>query len=189
MDMKLLWIALRTSVVLLLICGLIYPLVTTGIAQVLFPKQANGSLVEANGVVLGSELLAQEFVSPKLFHSRSSAASYNPTSSAGSNKAVASDDYIKAIKVQVDAIKQENPALQDIPADLVTTSGSGFDPDLSIEAAQAQVHRISQETGISESNLNKMIDDHSQSRQLGIFGEPRVNVFQLNRELLKKVKL
>jgi potassium-transporting ATPase KdpC subunit len=189
MDMKLLWIALRTSVVLLLICGLIYPLVTTGLAQALFPKQANGSLVEANGVVQGSELLAQNFASPKLFHPRASAAKYDPTSSAGSNTAVASEDYIKGIKDQVDAIKQDNPALQDIPADLVTTSGSGFDPDLSIEGAKAQVPRINKETGISADDLNKMIDNLAQGRQLGIFGEPRVNVLQLNQELLKQVKL
>jgi K+-transporting ATPase ATPase C chain len=189
MGMKLLWVAIRTSVVLLIICGLLYPLVTTGIAQVLFPKQANGSLVEANGVVQGSELLAQSFASAKLFHSRASAAKYDPTSSSGSNQAVASDDYIKGIKDQVDAIKQENPGLQDIPADLVTTSGSGFDPDLSIEGARSQVIRISKETGLTEAALNKLIDDTSQSRQLGVFGEPRVNVFQLNRELLKQVKL
>lgn len=187
--MRLLWVAIRTSAVLLLICGFIYPLVTTGVAQLLFPKQANGSLVEVNGVVQGSELIAQEFTSPKLFHSRASAASYNPTSSAGSNKAVASEDYIKGIKELVDAIKLENPALVDIPADLVTTSGSGFDPDLSVAGAQAQVNRISKETGITVKELNQLIDDHSQSRQLGIFGEPRVNIFELNRELLKQIKL
>lgn len=187
--MKLLWITIRASIVLLLICGFIYPLVTTGIAQVLFPRQANGSLVKANGNILGSELLAQEFKSAKLFHSRASAASYNPTSSAGSNKAIASEDYIKAIKEQVAALKLENPDLKEIPADLVTTSGSGFDPDLSIAGAQAQVHRISQETGMTEKELNQLIDDHSQSRQLGVFGEPRVNVFELNRELLKHIKL
>src|SRR5665647_783073 len=95
--MKLLWIAIRTSVVLLVICGFIYPLVTTGLAQLLFHKQANGSLVEVNGLVQGSELLAQEFKSPKLFHSRASAAAYNPTGSAGSNKAIASDDYILSL--------------------------------------------------------------------------------------------
>lgn len=187
--MKLLWIAVRISLVLLILCGILYPLVTTWLAQALFPKQANGSLVKANGVVQGSELLAQSFASAKLFHPRASAASYNPTGSSGSNKAVASDEYIKAIKEQVDALKLENPALQDIPADLVTTSGSGFDPDLSLEGARAQVNRISKETGLSADALNKMIDDNSQSRQLGIFGEPRVNVFQLNRELLKQVKL
>jgi len=187
--MKLAWVAIRTSVVLLLICGFIYPLVTTGIAQVLFPKQANGSLVEANGSVVGSELLAQEFKSAKLFHSRSSAASYNPTSSAGSNKAVASEDYIKAMKEQIAALKLENPSLTEIPADLVTTSGSGFDPDLSIAGAKAQVHRISLATGITEENLNLLIDDHSQTRQLGILGEPRVNVLKLNQELLKQIKL
>lgn len=187
--MKLLWTALRTSAVLLVLCGILYPLLTTGLAQMLFPKQADGSLVEANGVILGSELLAQSFESPKLFHPRASAAGYNPTGSSGSNKAVASDDYIKAIQEQVDAIKLENPGMQDIPTDLVTTSGSGFDPDLSIDGAKAQVNRISKETGLAADTLNKLIEDNSQSRQLGIFGEPRVNVFQLNRELLKQVKL
>jgi potassium-transporting ATPase KdpC subunit len=187
--MKLMWIAIRTSVVLLVICGFIYPLVTTGLAQLFFPKQANGSLVEVNGFVQGSELLAQEFKSPKLFHSRASAAAYNPTGSSGSNKAIASDDYIKAIKEQVDALKLENPALQDIPADLVTTSGSGFDPDLSIAGARAQVPRISKATNMTEGDINAIIDRISKNRQLGIFGEPRVNVLDLNRELLKIIQL
>jgi K+-transporting ATPase ATPase C chain len=173
----------------MLVCGLIYPLVTTGIAQAIFPKQANGSLIESNGTVIGSELLAQNFESPKLFHPRASNAKYDPTSSAGSNVAVASSDYAKGIADKIDALKQENPNLKDIPAELVTVSGSGFDPDLTPEGAKAQVPRISRETGISETDLNNLIDSHTYSRQLGIFGEPRVNVTDLNIELLKQVKL
>lgn len=181
--------AIRVSVVLMLICGLIYPVVTTGFAQILFPKQANGSLIERNGTVAGSLLLAQNTASPKLFHPRASAARYDPTASAGSNMAVASKDYIQSVAEQADAWRKENPQLKDIPADLITASGSGFDPDLSPEAAKAQVPRISRETGISEQQLNKLVDDHTKSRQLGIFGEPRVNVTELNLEVLKQVML
>lgn len=187
--MKMILTAIRVSVVLMLICGLIYPLVTTGFAQVMFPNQANGSLIEANGTVIGSELLAQNFESPKLFHPRASAAKYDPTASAGSNTAVASDDYVKSVADQIDALKKENPNLKDIPADLVTGSGSGFDPDLSPEAAKAQVPRISGETGMSEKALNQLIDSVTKNRQLGVFGEPRVNVMELNLELLKQIKL
>ncbi|WP_410512282.1 potassium-transporting ATPase subunit KdpC [Paenibacillus sp. BR2-3] len=181
--------AIRVSVVLMLICGLIYPLVTTGIAQTIFPKQADGSLIQSSGAVVGSELLAQNVQSPKLFHPRSSAAKYDPTTSMGSNMAVASEGYVKGIADQVDVLKKNNPNIKDIPADLVTGSGSGFDPDLTPEAAKAQVPRISRETGIGEQQLNQIIDSHTKSRQLGIFGEPRVNVTELNIELLKQVKL
>lgn len=187
--MKSVFIAIRVSLFFMIICGLIYPLATTGVAQVLFPKQANGSLIESKGVVIGSELLAQDFESPKLFHPRASAAKYDPTASAGSNLAVASSDYAQGIADQINVLKKENPQLTDIPADLVTVSGSGFDPDLSPEGAKAQVPRISKETGISEKKLGDLVDQLTQSRQLGIFGEPRVNVLELNRELLKQVKL
>ncbi|SDN42747.1 K+-transporting ATPase ATPase C chain [Paenibacillus sp. yr247] len=187
--MKSVFIAVRMSLLFMIICGLIYPLATTGVAQVLFPKQANGSLIESGGVVIGSELLAQNFESPKLFHPRASAAKYDPTASAGSNTAVASSDYAQGIADQIDALKKENPNLTDIPADLVTVSGSGFDPDLSPEGAKAQVPRISMETGIPEKNLYDLVDQLTITRQLGIFGEPRVNVTELNIELLKQVKL
>lgn len=187
--MKSVLIAVRVSLLFMIVCGLIYPLVTTGVAGVLFPKQANGSLIESGGVVIGSELLSQAFESPKLFHPRESAAKYDPTASSGSNTAVASSDYAAAIAEKIDALKQENPNLTEIPADLVTVSGSGFDPDLSPEGAKAQVPRISKETGISEKSLNDLIDKHSKARQLGVFGEPRVNVTELNMELLKQVKL
>ncbi|MEW9699603.1 potassium-transporting ATPase subunit KdpC [Paenibacillus sp. SI8] len=187
--MKSVFIAIRVSLLFMIVCGLIYPLATTGVAQVLFPKQANGSLIESGGVLLGSELLAQGFESPKLFHPRASAAKYDPTASSGSNTAVASSDYAAAMAEKIDILKKENPDLTEIPADLVTVSGSGFDPDLSPEGAKAQVPRISKETGISEKNLNALIDQLTKTRQLGVFGEPRVNVIQLNMELLKQVKL
>jgi K+-transporting ATPase ATPase C chain len=186
--MKMAWIAIRASIVLMVICGLIYPLVTTGIAQAIFPKQANGSLIEANGVVQGSELLAQNFQSPKFFHPRASNAKYDPKSSAGSNVAISAVDYVKGISDQIDAWKKENPSLTEVPADLVTVSGSGFDPDLSPEGAKAQVPRISAETGISASLIQQLIDKQTINRQLGIFGEPRVNVLALNLGLLQLQK-
>jgi K+-transporting ATPase ATPase C chain len=185
--MKSVFIAVRVSLLFMIVCGLIYPLATTGVAQVLFPKQANGSLIESGGVVIGSELLAQNFESPKLFHPRASAAQYDPTASAGSNMAVASSDYAQAMADKIDALKKENPNLTDIPADLVTVSGSGFDPDLSREGAKAQVPRISKETGIAENSLIDLIDRLTKTRQLGILGEPRINVTELNMELLKQV--
>jgi K+-transporting ATPase ATPase C chain len=186
--MKMTWIAIRASIVLMVICGLIYPLVTTGVAQAIFPKQANGSLIEANGVVQGSELLAQNFESPRFFHPRASNAKYDPKSSAGSNVAIASDDYVKGISDQIDAWKKENPLLTEVPADLVTVSGSGFDPDLSPEGAKAQVPRISKETGLSVVLIQQLIDKQTMNRSLGIFGEPRVNVLDLNLGLLQLQK-
>lgn len=186
--MKMILTALRVSVVLMLICGFLYPLVTTGAAKALFPRQADGSLIESDGVVIGSELLAQSVESPRLFHPRASAAKYDPTASAGSNKAVMSDDYIKSVAEQVDAWKKEIPGIQRIPADLVTASGSGFDPDLSPEAAKAQAPRISRETGLGQVQLEQLIDSLTKKRQLGIFGELRVNVTELNLELLKLIQ-
>lgn len=186
--MKSLVIALRTSLLLMIICGLLYPLVTTGIAQVLFPKQANGSLIEHHGTVIGSEWIAQPFTSPGFFHPRASAADYDPRATAATNAAVASDEYLRDLGEKVNQLKKENPGLADreIPADLVTTSGSGLDPHLSPAAAKAQVPRISKETGIPEAELNALVDAHTKGRDLGIFGEPRVNVLELNLELLKR---
>jgi K+-transporting ATPase ATPase C chain len=187
--MKMTLTAIRVSATLMLLCGLIYPLITTGLAQALFPKQANGSLITSGDVVIGSELLAQSVTSAKLFHPRASAAKYDPTASAGSNRAVASEDYVKEIKDRISKLKKDNPSLKAIPSDLVTASGSGFDPDLSPEAAKAQIPRISEATGIAEKQIEQLVDTLTQSRQLGIFGEPRVNVLALNMALLKQVKL
>jgi K+-transporting ATPase ATPase C chain len=186
--MRTIFTAIRVSVTLMLLCGLLYPLVTTAFAQLLFPKQAEGSLVRSGGAVVGSELLAQSFASPKLFHPRSSAAQYDPTSSAGSNRAVGSGDYAEDMAARIGAARRNNPALQHVPADLVTASGSGFDPDLSPEAAKAQIPRISKATGIAEPQLGQLVDSLTQGRQLGVFGEPRVNVLALNMALLKLVK-
>lgn len=177
-------VAIRASVVLMIVCGLVYPLVTTGISQILFHKQAEGSLVSSNGKVQGSELLAQEFKGPQWFHPRASAAKYDPTASAATNAAVASKEYIKTMKANVKQIKNENQNIgHSVPSDLVTTSGSGYDPDLSPEAAQAQVPRIAKATGISENRLLSLINKHTKGRSLGIFGEPCVNVLMLNNEL------
>ncbi|PEL13406.1 potassium-transporting ATPase subunit KdpC [Bacillus sp. AFS017336] len=184
--MKSIMIAIRASIILLLICGFIYPLATTGVAQVIFPKQADGSLIETNGKVKGSKLLAQEFKGPEWFHSRASAANYNPTASAATNAAVASKEYIKATKNKINELKKDNNALgKTIPADLVTTSGSGFDPDLSPEAVKAQVPRVAKATGLSEDQLITLINKHTKARQIGIFGEPRVNILELNLDLEK----
>jgi K+-transporting ATPase ATPase C chain len=182
--MRSLMIALRASVFLMILCGLIYPLVTSGVAQVLFHKQAEGSLVRINGKVQGSELLAQGFNGPRWFHPRASAANYDPKASAATNAAVASKEYIKTVKDNVNQLKKENNHIDNsIPADLVTTSGSGFDPDLSPKAAKAQVSRIAQEKDISEDRLIALINQHTKGRSLGIFGEPRVNVLEINMAL------
>ncbi|MFC9712336.1 potassium-transporting ATPase subunit KdpC [Paenibacillus sp. NPDC056933] len=180
--------AIRLSVVLMLICGIVYPLVTTGVAQLLFPNQANGSLITANGKTIGSALLAQEVKSPGLFQPRASNANYDGTASAGSNRAVASEAYIVEMKEKVAQLKKENPGLQQIPADLVTGSGSGLDPDLSPEAAKAQIPRISLATGLGEQELVKIVEEHTQGRSLGLFGEPRVNVTALNLALKAELK-
>ncbi|MFB9760160.1 potassium-transporting ATPase subunit KdpC [Ectobacillus funiculus] len=177
-------VALRASVVLMIICGLAYPLVTTGVAQVLFPKQAEGSLVSKNGVVQGSELLAQDFKGAQWFHPRASAAKYDPKASAATNAAVASEEYVKAVADNVNQLQKENQDVGNtVPADLVTASGSGFDPDLSPEAAKAQVPRIAKAKGISQDRLISLINKHTKGRSLGIFGEPRVNVLDLNMAL------
>ncbi|WP_040948890.1 potassium-transporting ATPase subunit KdpC [Gorillibacterium massiliense] len=186
--MKMLGNAIRVSIVLMLICGFIYPMVTTGFAQVLMHKQANGSLIKTENGIAGSSLIAQQVESPKLFHPRASAAKYDPTASAGSNQAVASEDYASNLAKNVEAVKQDNPGMTDVPADLVTGSGSGLDPDLSPAAAKAQAPRISRETGISEEELDRLIDNNTKKRQLGIFGEPHVNVTELNMDLLKLLK-
>ncbi|MFK0525952.1 potassium-transporting ATPase subunit KdpC [Paenibacillus illinoisensis] len=181
--MKTILPAIRLSVVLMLICGIVYPMVTTAAAQLLFPAEANGSLITQNEKVIGSSLLAQEVKSPAMFQPRASNASYDPTASAGSNRAVASEEYVGEMKDKIAQLRQENPALQQIPADLVTGSGSGLDPDLSPEAAKAQIPRISQATGLREQQLVELVEAHVQGRQLGIFGEPRVNVTALNLAL------
>ncbi len=181
-----------------LITGLVYPLVMTGIASVLFPYQAQGSLIEKSGKVIGSELIGQQFTSDRYFHSRPSATlgpdpadpsktasvPYNAVNSMGSNLGPTNKVLIDRVKGDVDKLKAENPSVQ-VPVDLVTTSGSGLDPDISPEAAYFQVPRIAKARNLPENALQALIAEHIQGRTLGLLGEPRVNVLELNLALDK----
>jgi K+-transporting ATPase ATPase C chain len=188
--------AIVVLVALTVITGLIYPLAMTGIAQVLFPKQAQGSLIERNGTVVGSELIGQVFESDKYFHGRPSAttapdpndstktvpAPYNAANSGASNLAPSNKALIDRVQGDMDKLKQENPSTP-IPADLVTTSASGLDPHISPEAALFQVPRIAKARNLPEDRIRQLVADHTEERFLGLLGEPRVNVLLLNLAL------
>jgi potassium-transporting ATPase KdpC subunit len=182
--MKNLMIAVKFTVVTTVVFGLGYPLLVTGVSQVVFPRQANGSLIEKNGQVVGSRLIAQGFSGDKYFHPRPSAAGngYDPTSSGGSNLGPTNQALVTRVQQDVAKFQQENPGAA-VPTDLVTTSGSGLDPDISPASAEFQVARVAKARGMSEGDLRRIVAKHTSSRQLGIFGEPRVNVLELNLEL------
>ena len=190
--------AIVVLLALTLITGLAYPLAMTGIAEVVFPNQAQGSLIESDGKVVGSELIGQVFTSDKYFHGRPSAttapdpndstktvpAPYNAANSGGSNLGPSNKALIDRVQGDIDTLKKENPSAS-VPIDLVTTSASGLDPDISPEAALFQVPRIAKVRNLPEDRVRQLVADHTEGRLLGFLGEPRVNVLQLNIALDK----
>jgi potassium-transporting ATPase KdpC subunit len=175
------WFTLVTTVLL----GIIYPLLVTGIAQVIFPKQANGELIKQGDKLVGSHLLGQPFTAPGYFYSRPSAAGaagYDPTASSGSNLAPTNKMLIDRVNASVQQLQPTNPSAS-VPVDLVTASGSGLDPDISPASAEFQVPRVAKERGMSEQDIRAAIARHTKGRQWGFLGEPRVNVLDLNLDL------
>lgn len=188
---------IRPAVVMILLMtvltGLAYPLAMTGVAQLVFPRQANGSLIEKEGKVIGSALIGQSFAGPTYFHGRPSAtvdtdpkdpaktvpAPYNAANSAGSNAGPTAKSLIERVKEDVEKLKAENPAMP-VPIDLVTTSASGLDPDISVAAALFQVPRVARERKLDEGELRQLVQRQTEAPLFGLIGEPRVNVLQLN---------
>ncbi len=172
---------------LTVVTGLFYPALVTGIAQVAFPFQANGSLLSQHGQVKGSALIGQSFTDPKYFWSRPSATSpfpYNAESSSGSNLGPTNPELLAKVQERVKALRQGQPGEDKlIPVDLVTSSGSGLDPHLSPAAALYQVSRVARARGLSEARVQQLVRQHTEDRQVGILGEPRVNVLRLNLAL------
>jgi len=177
-------VAVLMTVVTTLLLGVIYPLAITAIAQVVFPDQANGQLIERNGTTIGSRLIGQGFSTPGYFRSRPSAAGmgYEAANSAGSQLGPTNKKLIDAVKTNVEAARTENPDVP-VPIDLVTTSASGFDPHLSPAAADFQVPRVARERKMSDADVRRLVEVHTEGRQLGFLGEPRVNVLELNLAL------
>ena len=176
--------AIRFTLVTTVLIGLGYPLLVTAIAGVVFPHKAAGSLILKDGQVIGSELIAQSFTSDKYFHPRPSAAGngYDATASGGSNLAQSNKALVTRIQGSIDQLSKENPG-HPVPIDLVTTSGSGLDPDITPDAAFFQALRVAKARGIGEDRIRQLIEQHITSRQLGVLGEPRVNVLELNLAL------
>jgi K+-transporting ATPase ATPase C chain len=183
--MKNLLTAVLMTIVTTVLLGLIYPLVVTGLAQVIFPDQANGQLIRRDGVVIGSRIIGQPFGGPGYFRSRPSAAGaagYDAGASSGSNLGPTNQKLIDRVKADVEKLQAENPG-KTVPIDLVTTSGSGLDPHISPAAAEFQIPRIMRERGLSEPEVRQLIAAHTEGRQFGFLGEPRVNVLELNIDL------
>ncbi|HJS98703.1 MAG TPA: potassium-transporting ATPase subunit KdpC [Terriglobales bacterium] len=174
--------AILMTIATTILLGIIYPLVVTGIAQVMFPKQANGELIKANGKVVGSRLIAQAFTGPQYFHPRPSAVAYAPTNSNGSQLGPTNQKLIDRVKGDVAADHVENPGVP-VPIDLVTASASGLDPDITPAAADFQLARVAEERGATVEQLRSLLARHTEARQLRVLGEPRVNVLELNLEL------
>lgn len=181
---KNLMISVLMTIATTLLLGIIYPLVVTGLAQLFFKDKANGQLIVQNGKVVGSRIIGQAFVGPAYFHSRPSAAGngYDAANSNGSQLGPTNQHLIDRVKADVATNQADNPS-QPVPIDLVTTSASGLDPDISPAAAEFQVPRVARQRGISEGQVKQLIQQHTLPRQLGLLGEPRVNVLELNLDL------
>ncbi|HEX3967389.1 MAG TPA: potassium-transporting ATPase subunit KdpC [Edaphobacter sp.] len=181
------FISVLYTVVTGILLGIVYPLLMTGLAQAFFRNQANGQSIVRDGVVVGSRIIGQQFTGIQYFHGRPSAAGangYDPTASGGSNYGPTNRKYIDRVKSDVAALQKENPAAP-VPIDLVTTSGSGLDPDVTPAAAYFQVPRVAKARGVSKEKIKELVAKHTTLRQFGFLGEPRVNVLELNLDLDK----
>jgi potassium-transporting ATPase KdpC subunit len=177
--------AILMTIATTVLLGIVYPLVVTGLAQLIFSKQADGELIRRNGTVIGSRLIGQPFNGPGYFHSRPSAAGtngYDATASSGSNLGPTNNQLITRVNGDVMRLQAENPGVP-VPVDLVTTSGSGLDPDITPAAAHFQTKRVAAERKASEAEIERLVSDHTESRQFGFLGDPRVNVLELNLAL------
>ena len=176
--------AVAITVVFTVLLGVAYPVVVTGLAYAIFPAKAQGSLIERDGKIIGSSLIGQPFSGPGYFHSRPSAAGtgYDATASAGTNLGPTSQKLMDNIKANTDSLREENPGVP-IPVDLVTASCSGLDPHITPAAAAFQVPRVARERGVSEDEVRRLVREHTEGRQFGLLGEPRVNVLELNLAL------
>ncbi|HET7207817.1 MAG TPA: potassium-transporting ATPase subunit KdpC [Terriglobales bacterium] len=174
--------AILMTVATTILLGIIYPLVVTGISQVMFRDKANGQLIEANGKVIGSRIIGQAFTGPGYFHPRPSAVSYDPMNSNGSQLGPTNQKLIDRVKGDVAAAQAENPG-QPVPIDMVTTSASGFDPEITPANAAFQLPRVAKARNTSQAQLQQLIAKHTSGRQWGFIGEPRVNVLELNLDL------
>lgn len=181
---------IRIKIFMTIVLGVLYPLAITGISQVMFPHQANGSLITANGKVIGSELIGQNFSKPEYFQPRPSAAGndgYDPTASGGSNFGPTNQKLVDRVKASIDKFRKDNPDYTGpLPADLVTASASGLDPHLSPDSANAQVARVAKVRGVSTDQVSQLIAQGTEGPDLGMLGEPRVNVLKLNLTLDEK---
>jgi K+-transporting ATPase ATPase C chain len=176
--------ALTIFALLTIITGVIYPLLVTGVSQVIFPSQSNGSIITIDSKAAGSELIGQQFDDPKYFWGRVSAVDYNADLSSGSNYGPMNPALLEVVQARIDALQAADPDnTLPIPVDLVTASASGLDPHISVAAALYQVHRVASARGLSEADVQSYVEQNTEGRQFGIFGEPRVNVLLLNLAL------
>ncbi|OVE69471.1 potassium-transporting ATPase subunit C [Clostridium diolis] len=201
--MKIIKKSILLSITFMVLCGLIYPLLMTGISQLFFNKKANGSMITVNGNEVGSELIGQNFTDPRFFRGRISAVNYNTYTEAGNvpdesgkvaysgvgsgsqNLAPSNEVLRERVEKDINEFLAANPGVkkEDIPTDLLTSSGSGLDPDISPKAAEIQIPAVSKASGISEADLQKIVNKYTEGRTLGVFGEPRVNVLKVNMEI------